>query len=71
MTSLSPDDLQCVDALFKDLTIDCEVPRLKALPDPLQFYREFVAPNRPCIIEVSAPFYDQSNGSSRNLSEIR
>ncbi|XP_022652118.1 jmjC domain-containing protein 7-like isoform X2 [Varroa destructor] len=48
---MSPDDLECVGALFTDLCVDSEVARIKGLPDPLQFYRSFVSPNRPVIIE--------------------
>lgn len=52
-TALSSEDLRRVDSLFKDLYIDSEIIRLKHLPDPTEFYREFVTLNRPCVIEVS------------------
>ncbi|OQR78394.1 jmjC domain-containing protein 7-like [Tropilaelaps mercedesae] len=51
MTALNSTDLSHVEALFTDLCVDPEVPRLKGLPDPLQFYRNFVSLNRPCILE--------------------
>ncbi|CAF89636.1 unnamed protein product, partial [Tetraodon nigroviridis] len=33
-----------------DLYLNRSVPHLEGAPDPLEFYRSWVAPNRPCII---------------------
>lgn len=35
---------------FPDLYLNRSVPYLEEPPDPLQFYRSWIAPNKPCII---------------------
>lgn len=35
---------------LSDLYLSRSVPYLEGAPDPLEFYRSWVAPNKPCII---------------------
>lgn len=35
---------------LSDLYLNRSVPYLEEPPDPLQFYRGWIAPNKPCII---------------------
>lgn len=43
----------------RELSVASEVDRLDGPPDPLEFYRKYVAPNVPCIFtstKTSNPF---------------
>lgn len=35
---------------FSDLYLNQSVPYLDGPPEPLQFHRDWIAPNKPCII---------------------
>lgn len=36
--------------LFSELYLDRVVPEIDGPPNPLQFYRDFIAPNKPVLI---------------------